>query len=590
MSLIGVEWLCEIAERVPGFARCVCAGIRIRSMLLELMVENYAVVEQARIRFHAGLNVLTGETGSGKSIVVDSLGLLLGARASADMIRSGQTRARVSGIFSVEASAVLEAMLSESGIEHAPDEELIVEREITANGKSRAFVANRPVTTAFLKQLAPLLGDIHGQNEQQLLFTSQAQRQMLDGYARVDGLLVQVAQVYAEWRDLGVRLDELGRNEQEKLRLLDLWTFQFKEIEAVAPKVGEDDELLAERRILQNTTRLQESAAAAFAALYESPESATTQLRLATRKLDELIKIDASMSETGAALKAASVQVDEAAYVLRDYLGKLENDPARLEDVESRLAALDKLKRKYGATLAAVVEFRDDVAKRIDEVENVAEHRQALEKQREAAAAQYGKLAGELSQKRAAAAASLGKQVESELKSLMMSGTQFSIGVKAGAWTAHGVDEISFLVSPNKGEELKPLEKTASGGELSRIVLALKTAAGDAGKKHVLTTLVFDEVDAGVGGAAAAAVGKRLKLLSRSNQVICVTHLAQIAGFGDHHFSVVKAEKKGRVTTEIEELSGEERAREIGRMLSGEKITTEALKQAEQLIQAGANA
>jgi DNA repair protein RecN (Recombination protein N) len=559
-------------------------------MLLELMVENYAVVEQARIRFHAGLNVLTGETGSGKSIVVDSLGLLLGARASADMIRSGQTRARVSGIFSVEASAVLEAMLSESGIEHAPDEELIVEREITANGKSRAFVANRPVTTAFLKQLAPLLGDIHGQNEQQLLFTSQAQRQMLDGYARVDGLLVQVAQVYAEWRDLGVRLDELGRNEQEKLRLLDLWTFQFKEIEAVAPKVGEDDELLAERRILQNTTRLQESAAAAFAALYESPESATTQLRLATRKLDELIKIDASMSETGAALKAASVQVDEAAYVLRDYLGKLENDPARLEDVESRLAALDKLKRKYGATLAAVVEFRDDVAKRIDEVENVAEHRQALEKQREAAAGTYGKLAGELSHKRAAAAASLGKQVESELKSLMMSGTQFSISVKAGAWTAHGVDEISFLVSPNRGEELKPLEKTASGGELSRIALALKTAAGDAGKKHVLTTLVFDEVDAGVGGAAAAAVGKRLKLLSRSNQVICVTHLAQIAGFGDHHFSVVKAEKKGRVTTEIEELSGEERAREIGRMLSGEKITTEALKQAEQLIQAGANA
>jgi DNA repair protein RecN (Recombination protein N) len=559
-------------------------------MLLELMVENYAVVEQARIRFHAGLNVLTGETGSGKSIVVDSLGLLLGARASADMIRSGQTRARVSGIFSVEASAVLEAMLSESGIEHAPDEELIVEREITANGKSRAFVANRPVTTAFLKQLAPLLGDIHGQNEQQLLFTSQAQRQMLDGYARVDGLLVQVAQVYAEWRDLGVRLDELGRNEQEKLRLLDLWTFQFKEIEAVAPKVGEDDELLAERRILQNTTRLQESAAAAFAALYESPESATTQLRLATRKLDELIKIDASMSETGAALKAASVQVDEAAYVLRDYLGKLENDPARLEDVESRLAALDKLKRKYGATLEAVAEFRDDVAKRIDEVENVAEHRQALEKQREAAAGTYGKLAGELSQKRSAAAASLGKQVESELKSLMMSGTQFSISVKAGAWTAHGVDEISFLVSPNKGEELKPLEKTASGGELSRIALALKTAAGDAGKKHVLTTLVFDEVDAGVGGAAAAAVGKRLKLLSRSNQVICVTHLAQIAGFGDHHFSVVKAEKKGRVTTEIEELSGEERAREIGRMLSGEKITTEALKQAEQLIQAGANA
>jgi len=554
------------------------------------MVENYAVVEQARIRFHAGLNVLTGETGSGKSIVVDSLGLLLGARASADMIRGGQTRARVAGIFLVEASPVLEAMLSQSGIELGPDDELIVEREITANGKSRAFVANRPVTTAFLKQLAPLLGDIHGQNEQQLLFTTQAQRQMLDGYAKVDGLLTQVAQTYAEWRALGARLEELGRNEQEKLRLLDLWTFQHKEIEAVSPKVGEDEGLLAERRILQNTSRLQESAAAAFSALYESPDSATTQLRLAGRKLDELVKIDASMSETAAALKQAALQVDEAAYALRDYLGKLENDPARLEDVESRLAALEKLKRKYGPTLEAVLTFRSEVAKSIDEVENVAEHRQALEKQRAAVSGKYEHLAADLSGKRLAAAASLSTQVESELKSLMMGGTQFSISVKAATWTANGTDEISFLVSANKGEELKALEKTASGGELSRIALALKTAAGDAGKKHVLTTLVFDEVDAGVGGAAAAAVGKRLKILSRSNQVICVTHLAQIAGFGDHHFSVVKVEKKDRVTTEVEELSGERRAREIGRMLSGEKITTEALKQAEQLIQAGANA
>jgi DNA repair protein RecN (Recombination protein N) len=413
---------------------------------------------------------------------------------------------------------------------------------------------------------------------------------MLDGYAKVDSLLLEVAQIYADWRDLGVRLEELGRNEQEKLRLLDLWTFQHKEIETVSPQMGEDDSLLSERRILQNTTRLQESAAAAFAALYESPDSATTQLRVATKKLDELIKIDASMSETGAALKQASVQVDEAAYALRDYLGKLENDPARLEDVESRLAALDKLKRKYGATLEAVLEFRDDVARRIDEVENVAGHRQALEKQRDSAAAKYGKAAGELSQKRHTAAASLGKQVESELKSLMMGGTQFSINVKACAWSAHGMDDISFLVSPNRGEELKALEKTASGGELSRIALALKTAAGDTGGRHVPATLVFDEVDAGVGGAAAAAVGKRLKLLSRGNQVICVTHLAQIAGFGDHHFSVVKAEKKGRVTTEIEELIGDHRAREIGRMLSGETITAEALKQAEQLIQSGANA
>ena len=554
-------------------------------------MENYAVVEQARIHFHPGLNVLTGETGSGKSIVVDSFGLLLGARASADMIRSGQNRARVAGIFSVDTSQALQELLGESGIDHA-DDELIVEREITLNGKSRAFVANRPVTTAFLKQLAPLLADIHGQNQQQLLFTAQTQRQLLDTFAKSDQLLVQVSGTYATWRDLSAKLEELGRNQQEKLRLLDLWTFQHKEIESVLPKPGEDEKLLADRRILQNTSRLQESASAAYNALYDSQQSATAQLHVAMKRLDELTKIDTSMAETASALKQASVQVDEASYSLRDYLGKLDSDPARLEDVESRLAALEKLKRKYGSTLDEVMAFRDETAKRIDEVENVAEHRQNLEKQLVEAADKYQKAAGDLSRKRIASATILSKQVETELKGLMMGGTQFHIEVKPSSWSANGMDDIAFLVSANRGEELKAMEKTASGGELSRIALALKTAAGathDNSSKS-LFTLVFDEVDAGVGGAAAASVGKRLKILSRHSQVICVTHLAQIAGFGDHHYSVVKAEKKGRVSTEIDELSGDGRAREIGRMLSGEKITTEALKQAEQLIQAGANA
>ena len=233
--------------------------------------------------------------------------------------------------------------------------------------------------------------------------------------------------------------------------------------------------------------------------------------------------------------------------------------------------------------------FHADVAKRVDEVENASAHRAELEKQRTEAASRYEKVANELSAKRSNAAATLSKQVESELKSLMMSGTQFQITVTKGSWAASGMDEVAFLVSPNKGEELKPLEKIASGGELSRIALALKTAAGDSGKRRGISMLVFDEVDAGVGGAAAAAVGKRLKLLSKANQVICVTHLAQIAGFADHHYSVAKHEKKGRVSTEIEELSQPDRAKEIGRMLSGENITPEALKQAEQLMRAGAN-
>ena len=555
-------------------------------MLLELMVENYAVVEKARIHFHEGLNVLTGETGSGKSIVVDSLGLLLGARASAEMVRSGQARAHISGIFSVD-HGQLTPLLKDSGIEMDGEDGLIVEREVTANGKSRAFVANRPVTTAFLRQLAPLLGDIHGQNEQQMLFTALAQRQMLDAYAKTEALREQVGQLFTRWRGLVERLDEFGRSEQEKLRLLDLWTFQHKEIEAAVPQAGEDAGLEAERKILQNTTRLQESAAAAYSALYEAQHSATTQLHIAMKKLDELIRIDGSLAETGATLKQATLQVDEAAYTLRDYLGKLESDPARLEEVESRLAALDKLKRKYGPTLEEILAFRDDVARRISEVENATQLRLELEKERDEAAARYEKAAQELSRKRSAAATGLSKQVETELKGLMMGGTQFQVSVRGAAWSAHGMDEVSFLVSANRGEEPKAMEKVASGGELSRIALALKTAIGDSGSRQGLSTLVFDEVDAGVGGAAAAAGGKRLKTLSKSNQVICVTHLAQIAGFADHHYSVAKREKKGRVTTEVDELDLGERAKEIGRMLSGETVTAEALKQAEQLIQAG---
>jgi DNA repair protein RecN (Recombination protein N) len=518
---------------------------------------------------------------------VDSLALLLGARASAEMIRSGENKARVAGIFAVEQSKPFQSLLAEAGIEQSGDEELIVEREITANGKSRAFVANRPVTTGFLRQLAPVLGDIHGQNEQQSLFSTQAQREILDDYARTHSLCTVVSDLFSQWRALGEKLDDLARNEQEKLRLLDLWKFQSKEIESVAPKPGEDSELESERKILQNVTRLQESAAAAFAALYESPESATTQLGHAMKRVDELVRIDETMAETAAALKQASVLLDEAAYALRDYLGRLEGDPARLEDVESRLAALDRLKRKYGRTLEEVLAFHADVSKRADEIENATEHRAALEKERLQVAGQYEKKAAELTALRTQAAAKLSKQVETELKALAMAGTQFQIAIRPGAWTATGVDEIAFLVSPNRGEELKPLEKIASGGELSRIALALKTALGDADEHSGTPTLVFDEVDAGVGGAAAAAVGKRLKALSRSNQVICVTHLAQIAGFADHHYAVAKRERKGRVTTEVIELPREQRAHEIGRMLSGEKITPEALKQAEQLMQAG---
>ncbi len=555
-------------------------------MLVELLVENYAVVEQARIRFHAGLNLLTGETGSGKSIVVDALGLLFGARASPDVVRSDAQRARVSGVFSVKTEGGLTALLNEAGLE-LEDGELILEREVTTTGKSRAFAGNRPVTTQFLRQLAPFLGDIHGQNQQQALFTEITQRALLDEYARAGELRGRVAKTYDEWRECGSKLEELNRNEQEKLRLLDLWSFQKTEIESINPKPGEDVELEAERRVLQNVTRLQEHATAAFELLYESPGSAAANLRSANKRVEELVRIDPQLEDTATLLKQATIAVDESAANLRDYLGRIENDPARLEDIETRLAGLERLKRKYGTSIDEVVAFLAQVKQQIDEVENASERRQQLEAELARLAAHYEKLADELSEKRREAGTRLAKHVEQELKSLAMDRTQFQIAVMKGAWTTSGRDVIEFLMSPNVGEAMRPLDRVASGGELSRLSLALKTVVGTSQPDQATLTLVFDEVDAGVGGAAAASVGKRLKQLSRSSQVICVTHLAQIAGFANHHYVVLKREKKGRTTTEVDELSLEDRAREIGRMLSGEKITPEALKQAERLIHAG---
>jgi DNA repair protein RecN (Recombination protein N) len=550
-------------------------------MLVELLVENYAVVDRIRVRFHPGLNLLTGETGSGKSIVVDAFGLLLGARASAETIRSGEARARVAGIFDVRDRADVRALLDPAGIA-IEDSELLVEREILAGGKSRAFVGSRPVAVSLLRELAPLLGDIHGQHDQQLLFSADAQRDMLDMFASSGGLLVRAGEIYARWKAAGAALETLERTEQEKLRLLDLWEFQRKEIESAAPAAGEDEGLEAERRVLQNLGRLQESAGTAYAALYDSPEAALAQVRVAAKRLDDICRIDPSLAALGEQLQSAEVAIKEASYGLRDYLSGLEANPGRLEEIENRLALLDKLKRKYGATVAEVLAFLAEVRAQIEQVEHAGERMDELRKERERLARDFEQTAGELTALRTRAARKLEKGVEAELASLAMERTKFRIEIAAAPWSAAGADRVEFLVSANLGEEPKPLEKVASGGEISRIALALKTCLSD----DVATrrTLVFDEVDAGIGGSAAEGVGRRLKKLAAANQVLCVTHLAQIAAFADHHYCVEKRESQGRTVAGIEELDRQGRTREVGRMLSGQELTPEALKHAERLI------
>ena len=556
-------------------------------MLLELVVENYAVVERVRVRFHAGLNLLTGETGSGKSIVVDALGLVLGGRASADMVRSDTDRARISAIFEAPQQAACRTLLEDAGVP-VEDGELLIEREVLAGGKSRAFLGNRPVTVALLRELAPYLGDIHGQHEQQQLFSPESQLELLDEFAGLDDPRDQVSGLFRQWHQVQRELAELEKSEQEKLRLADLWSFQRKEIEAVALKAGEDVELENERLVLKNVARLQENADAAYSALYDLPESASAQVRTAMKKLEDLCRIDASLAPVLETLKSAAIGVDEASYAIRDYLDRLEADPDRLEQVESRLELIDRLKRKYGSSLAEVLAFLEDVREQINAVETAGERKLKLEQDVARSSEAYREAAASLTKLRKSAADKLTRKVESELGSLALENAVFRIEVQPASWSAQGADRVEFLISANAGEEPRPLDKVASGGELSRIALALKTSAGRPARANAAQrTLVFDEIDSGIGGGVAEAVGRRLKKLSGANQVLCVTHLAQVAGFADHHYFVEKREVKGRTIAEIEELTGPARTREIGRMLSGQRVTPEALKHAEHLIRVG---
>lgn len=552
-------------------------------MLVELAVDNLAVVERLRLRLHPGFNALTGETGSGKSLIVGALSLLFGGRASPDMIRTGEERALVSGIFEIPDDARLREMLEQAGIA-AEDGELLLEREITAAGKSRAWAGSRPVAAAFLRDIAPFLGDIHGQHDQQKLFSPEAQRELLDGAAGAQELLAQVREAWQGWRAALRELAELDRAEQERLRLADLWSMQRNEIAAAALKPGEDAQLENERRVLRNVARLNGAVAAAYQLLEESESSAGAAVAQALKRLEEAARIDASLDPAVETLRPALIAIQEASHELRHYLGHLEADPRRLEEVESRLALIERLKRKYGTTIDEILAFLDGVSSRLAALETAGERRAALEESIARLETRHRELSLELREVRTRAARKLSRQVQQELAGLAMPGAVFRILIEPCEPGETGLDAVQFLFSANAGEESRPLERVASGGELSRAALAIKTCMAPA-QEGSARTLVFDEVDAGVGGAAGEMIGRRLRQLARRHQVLCVTHLAQIAAFADHHFVVSKSEAGGRTAAGVELLGRKDRVREIARMMSGQKLTEEALRHAEKLIE-----
>ncbi len=560
-------------------------------MLLELRVENYAVIDTLAVEFAAGLNLLTGETGAGKSILIDALSLLLGEKASADVIRHGAEKAMVSGVFEAEDKA-LGRILEDNGIEPEGGQ-IIVKREVASGGKGRVFVNNQPATVALLRQLAPALASIHAQNENILAFDAGARLVLLDAYSGND--LHELAARYAAWAGVRDRIAEFERDEQDRLRMADLWSFQKREIESAKLEAGEDQKLETEKRVLANAEKFYSAAMAAYELLYENDASVIANLSAARRHLEELARFDAKFQEALAALASAKAAIEDASATARDYAEGIDASPERLAQVEDRLALLDRLKRKYGSSVDEVMAYGEEVARKLNELENREDVLRELKKQLEAEASQYLSAAQAISKRRYSAARELQKLVEAEINQLAMK-AQFRIEVSGSDepenWTASGFDSVVYLISANPGEPLQPVEQIASGGELSRVMLALK-ATVETGKKSKAAssaqrTLVFDEIDTGIGGRAAEAVGKKLKALARSNQVLCITHLPQIASFADHHYLIEKREAGGRAKTVVRALNPSERTEEIARMLSGAKLTETSRQHAEQLLKANA--
>jgi DNA repair protein RecN (Recombination protein N) len=558
-------------------------------MLLELRAENYAVIDHAIANFGPGLNLLTGETGAGKSILVDALALLMGSKASSDVVRHGADKAVVSCVF--ESTPGAEATLEANGID-ADGNEIILRREILENGKARVYVNNQPATVAVLRQLAPELALVHAQSETLGAFDQAQQRQLLDRFANLS--TDAVASAFAHWREIQARLDELERDEQDRLRMVDLWSFQHREIDSTKPEPGEDEALETERRVLANAEKLHAASMSAYDLLYDGSGSAEATLRAALKQIEELARYDAKFSEAQQQLASTLAIVEDVGATVRDYAEDIQSSPERLAEIEDRLAALGRLKRKYGSTLADVIAYGAEVAQKLSEIENRDEIVKTLRADLGRAAQTYCEAAQTLHHERATAAKKLEKLAEAQINDLAMK-VRFAISVAAAEdsaqWAAHGWDNIECRIATNAGEPLKPLDEIASGGEMSRVMLALKVSVEEGaakGKKklQVPRTLVFDEIDIGIGGRAAEAVGQKLKALSRAQQVLCVTHLPQIAAFADQHFLIEKQERQSRTRTSVRLLTDAERTDEIARMLSGAKLTDTSIKHAEQMLKA----
>ncbi|HEY0429423.1 MAG TPA: DNA repair protein RecN [Pyrinomonadaceae bacterium] len=561
-------------------------------MLSLLKIKNIALIDEIGLEFASGLNLLTGETGSGKSIIVDSLGALTGERVSSDLIKEGETSARIEGLFNVSAGKDLRRIFDESGVEldEGGEVDLIVRRELSATGKNRIFVNNQLVTQNFLKKIGAYLVDIHGQGEQATLFNAATHLEMLDEYAGLENLREQVAGKYRAMREIRREIENLQSDEAQKLQLIDVLQFQVDEIRRVNLQPGEDEAMEEEKRRLNNVEKLSSLSDESYSMLYENEESTVTTLEKVVRRINELAEYESSFRDYAEGLQTAQAVLEDLAFAVRDFRGSLEFSPERLEEIENRLAEISRLKRKYGGAIETILAHFDEAEERLKNIETAEMREEELRRELKKAREDYLKIARELHEKRERAARKFEKETEASLKMVALEKARFEVRIDAPdfadeaadkSFTAKGFDRIEFYFSANPGESVKSIAKVASGGELSRLMLILNTTAKFSEHKKAM---VFDEIDTGIGGRVAEAVGLKLKELAKTQQVLCVTHQPQVASLADHHFFVQKEAVKNRTEIRVKELGKNEKVEEIARMLTGAEITETARQHAKEML------
>lgn len=565
-------------------------------MLKKLTVKDYALIDSLEVEFAPGLNILTGETGAGKSILIGALGLVLGERADTDSVRTGTKAAVVEAEFSLGKMKDLSAVFGELDLDWSGD--LLVRREVASTGKSRAFVNDSPVTLANLKRIGDAILDMHGQHEHQSLLYEERHLDYLDGFAQTWPEREAFEKLFRQYQETRSELEALRNREQLTREKLDLYNFQIREIESASLAEGEEEALEAERTVLENSEKLFSLASASYQLLYQQDGSITEQFSALERTVDEVSGIDPRMEPALKSISSVNDQIEEIARDLRKYRDSISFDPQRLEEIRNRLDLIRTLKKKYSGkegTIAAVLAHFAKIKAEVDSVEHGEENIKKLEAGLETKRREMEQSCLELSQKRQAAAKKMAKEVVGQLKDLGMEKASFKIEVaqveeiegpvqhdkKRLKTDATGIDAVRFLISPNPGEELKPLAKIASGGEISRVMLAIKTILSEA---DAVPVLVFDEIDAGIGGRVAEAVGVKLREIARTRQVLCITHLPQIASLAQSHYLISKEEKGGRTLTSARTLAERERIEEIARMLGGSRITETTLKHAREML------